>query len=301
MDPLDPNHLVAVGSKVAETLDAADTTTWTTVFELGFNEEAQLPHQARTRALAVRGDNVYVYWCRPCFTVQFNGSTTQTPPKLDRRGGIATNVGGDKPPQKGTPDGWHMASLNGLPNRTVFDLAIDKDDVKKIYAAVGGYFYSSLTFPGEYLDTTPNLGTPGVYVSDDAGENFRNISGNLPDLAIRSIVQHGSQLVVGTDIGTFISSDLNGTTWAPMGDLPNVEVTQLIIDPADSGRLFAATHGRGVWTYKFTGTEGGGGVVPPPGSGGNTVTEQRFGGGLPVGLLTLLGAAALLRRRRKGI
>ncbi len=296
MDPLDANHLVAVGSKVAETLDASTDLTWTTVFDLGFNEEAQLDHQARTRALAVRGDNVYVYWCRPCFTVNFTGTTTTPPEKLERRGGIATNVGGTAPPQKGTENGWHMASMNGLPNRTVFDIAIDKDDAKKIYAAVGGYFYSSLTFPGEYLDTTPNLGTPGVYVSEDAGENFRNISGNLPDLAIRSIVQHGNQLVVGTDIGTFVSSDLNGTLWAPMGDLPNVEVTQLIMDPAGTDMVFAATHGRGVWTYKFLGTEGGGGIIPQPGSG--AVTEQRFGGAFPLAALLLLFGAALFRHRR---
>ena len=297
MDPLDANHLVAVGRKVAETLDASTDLTWTTVFDLGFNDAAKLDYQARTRALAVRGDNVYVYWCRPCFTVNLTGSETTPPKKFERKGGIATNVGGDKPPKKGTPDGWHQASLNGLPNRTVFDIAIDENDPKTLYAAVGGYFYSSLTFPGEYLDTTPNLGTPGVYVSSDAGEHFTNITGNLPGIAIRSIVKRGKQLIVGTDIGVFISNDLNGTTWAPMGDLPNIEVTQLVIDPANSGRLFAATHGRGVWTYKFTGLEGGGGVTGPltPGTGRDT---QRFGGALPATLLILLSGAAWLRRRR---
>ena len=49
MDPTDANHLVAVGTKVAATLDASTGASWIELFDLGVDEATGTPHQARHR------------------------------------------------------------------------------------------------------------------------------------------------------------------------------------------------------------------------------------------------------------
>ena len=58
------------------------------------------------------------------------------------------------------------------------------------------------------------------------------------------------KLVVGTDIGAFVSSD-GGATWTVLGDLPAMPVVNFELDPSNANRIVAATYGRGVWTYTF--------------------------------------------------
>src|SRR5207248_5129324 len=67
-------------------------------------------------AQALYGPNQYVGYCGSC-----------DPVKLHQRfhGGIATNVGGDKPPKIGKTDGWHIAAAKGLPQRFITSIAID--------------------------------------------------------------------------------------------------------------------------------------------------------------------------------
>ncbi len=242
MDPKDANHLVAVGSSVAVTVDASLGASWTTVFELGVDEATGAVHQARHRPLDVSGANIYAGWCGPCTNP--NGNTP-----FQR--GIATNVGGAAKPRKGTSEGWHQASLNGLPNRFIYGIEMNDDNPSEVYVTLGGYSTARWIQPGGYLDENPNLGEGHVFRSDDAGENFVNISGNLPNTPVTAIVKRGDQLIVGTDLGVFISSDLNGSEWAPLGDLENVPVNQLVLQPGDDRKLFAATFGRGVKLYTF--------------------------------------------------
>jgi hypothetical protein len=282
MDRLDANHLVAAGSMVAETIDAGAT--WTTSFDLGMDEESGLPHQSRSRALDVEGDASYVGWCGPC---------NVNPGTLQFQRGIATNVGGDLPPKKGAADGWHQATAAGLPNRYVYGIEIDPADAETVYVVLGDYSTARWLPAGQYLDQNTNIGTGRVFKSTDAGESFTDITGNLPDVVTTAILKVGQQLVVGTDIGVFISSDLQGTEWAPLGDLPNVPVNQLVLHPGDVSTVLAGTFGRGVQSVKLTEVVG---ETPVPGPGSRT--EQRFGGALPLALLAMLFGAALYRRRR---
>lgn len=283
MDPNDANHLVAAGTKVAETLNAGTDATWTTVFEFGLNPDTQTAYQARSRTLDNEGDATYVAYCSPCNLAGNN---------LPFRRGLATNVGGDKPPKAGTPDGWHHASLRGLPNRFIYAVEIDPANPRTIYVTLGGYSTARWAPPGQYLDENASLGRGSVFKSTDAGESFVNITGNLPETVTTAILKRGNQLIVGTDIGVFISSDLNGSRWAPLGNLPSVAVNQLVLQPGNDRKLFAATFGRGVQVYDFaTATSGGG-------SGGGTPDAGRFGGSLPLASVALLLGAALLRRRR---
>jgi hypothetical protein len=104
------------------------------------------------------------------------------------------------------------------------------------------------------VDPNTNIGSGHVFKSVDAGESFVDISGNLPDVPVFWVTLRGNQLLAGTQIGPFISSDTSGTEWAPLGTgLPNVPIAQLATAPGDLTQMFAATFGRGIWRYRFPG------------------------------------------------
>jgi hypothetical protein len=162
-------------------------------------------------------------------------------------------VGGDKPPKIGAADGWHIAEADGLPDRIITDVTPDPDDPKTVYVTLGSSasrYFAPLGSVGE--DTTGSEGGR-IYKSTDAGETFKDISGDLPDVQVTSIEVRNQQLVVGTAIGMFISSDRNGTTYGLLGrDLPPVAIYSTTFKPGDPDLLVASTFGRGIWTYRFT-------------------------------------------------
>ena len=289
MDPLDADHLVASGTLVAENLAASSSGDWATVFDLSQDApEGALNPQTRSRALEVRGDAIYAGWCGPCQPLNgiFPGGTLQF------QRGLATNVGGAEPREAGTPSGWHQASLNGLPNRYIHDIEIDDVDAKTVYVVLGDYSTARWLKTGQHEDTNSNIGAGHVFVSKDAGETFTDISGNLPDIITTAILKRGNQLIVGTDIGVFISSDLSGSQWAPLGNLPSVPVNQLVLLPGDDNFLFAGTFGRGVQLYSFDGK-----------ALNAKLAASKEGRGLLIGafapwLLMLVGFGAVLRRAR---
>jgi hypothetical protein len=172
---------------------------------------------------------------------------------------------------------------------------MDPADAKTIYLAIGNYSAQELAPPGSYLDATKNNGGGHVYKSTDAGENFTDISGDLPDIPALSVALVNGQLLLGTQIGAFISRDTSGSAWAPLGSgLPNLPVTSIVPSPSDPTLVFASTYGRSVWQYKL------GAAVA---SGGSAATSSgsdhgRFGGALGASLLAGLGLGAALRRRR---
>jgi len=94
--------------------------------------------------------------------------------------------------------------------------------------------------------TPPTSGVGHVFESTNGGRTWHNISGNLPDTpALQLVVSHG-HLVVANDVGVFVSAA--GNTWHRLGSgLPRVRVWDLALSP-DGRRLYAATHGRGMWT-----------------------------------------------------
>ncbi len=300
MDPTDANHLVAVGTKVAATLDASTGANWIELFDLGVDEATGQPHQARHRPIDVSGANIYAGWCGPC-----TNPSGATP--FQR--GIATNVGGGVAPRKGTSEGWHQASMNGLPNRYIYGIEMNDENPEQVFVALGGYSTARWIQPGTYLDENLNLGQGHVFRSDDAGENFVDISGNLPDTPVTAIVKRGDQLIVGTDLGVFISTNLLGGQWAPLGDLENVPVNQLVLQPGNAENLFAGTFGRGVKLYSFADDISGGDLDPDPtgddndggddGLGGGASGSSARGGALGSGILIGLLLLGLARRRRR--
>jgi photosystem II stability/assembly factor-like uncharacterized protein len=89
----------------------------------------------------------------------------------------------------------------------------------------------------------------GSKVQEYNGTTWTDISGNLPNVPISCIVYQktgAGRLYVGTDLGVY-QADRGSSVWQPFGsELPNVLVHDLEIQYT-TGRIKAATYGRGVW------------------------------------------------------
>lgn len=255
LDPLNADHLQVAGREVMQTpypyhmhcypdptipdalCPAYDN--WTTVFDLG--TDPILGKNRSSTAGDLYGDTSYVGFCGPCSARS----------QAIVRTGIATNAGGSAPAAFGSSNGWHIASAHGLPQRWITSIWIDRSDPtgKTVYVTLGGYS-SHWIPPGATGEDTSGVGTGHVFVSHDAGENFTDISGDLPDAPADAIIPVAGKLVAGTDVGAFVSSD-GGATWSILGNLTAMPFVNFELDPSNPNRIVAATYGRGVWTYTF--------------------------------------------------
>lgn len=292
-DPTDYKHIATGGRQVLESTNWINTTTnnctepnqdqtnpitgcapnatdWVPVFDLGTyhhpgdvnaGRDAPPPGSAYGAshdtpddpvnidvANAMYGAAHYVGFCGSCDPVKLHEPFHT---------GLATNVGGSKPPKVASPDGWHIAKAAGLPNRIITGIAIDPKDVNTVYVTLG----SSATRPfaplGSLEDDTTNTGGGFVYVSHDHGESFTDISGDLPKIQATWVRVKGNQVVVSDAVGMFISKDLDGKTWAPLGQgFPSSPVYSFEFEPADPNKIVVASYGRGVWEYDFTPRKG---------------------------------------------
>jgi hypothetical protein len=257
MDPTDASHLMTAGNEIVETVSAPDVCTyvdsepvlceWEQVFALG-NAPTPGGDALSMTALDLHRDAAYVGYCGVCDVL--NQDTSRNP----FYSGLATNVGGNEPPKRMTSQGWHHADAKGLPNRYISSIAIDPKDPKTVYVALGGYANREWVPPGSYGDKTEGLGSGHIFKSTDAGKTFKNISANLPNASATWIEIHENQLLLGTEVGVFISKNANGGEWAVLGDgLPTVPVSTIRNHPGDPWTVVVATFGRGVYTYEFPG------------------------------------------------
>ena len=98
-----------------------------------------------------------------------------------------------------------------------------------------------------------------VYMTDDFGKTWTNLSAGLPDNASLYAVQEGQKnqdlVLVGSETGFHISLD-RGKTWTKFNhaNFPTVPVYDLQIHPRDLD-LIIATHGRAIWTMNIAGLE----------------------------------------------
>src|SRR5688572_5151506 len=121
---------------------------------------------------------------------------------------------------------WTIISNNpGFPSTfdVVTDLAVDPTNPQIVYVTLGGLVNGSK-----------------VYRSINAGMTWSNITHNLPNVVVHSIVLTADKIFVGTDISVYHqTAGLN--TWTDVGDnLPHTPVTDLLYD-ATTGILTAAT------------------------------------------------------------
>ncbi|MES2885101.1 MAG: hypothetical protein V4709_09870 [Pseudomonadota bacterium] len=304
MDPTDKNHLIAGGTEIFETVLGSATTadTWVQVFNLGSGPDGAIRN---LRATDTHGKYSYVAFCGPCSPLVAAGFQR----------GIATNAGAADA-DKASPNGWHFAAANGLPNRYITWIEIDPADAtgKTIYVTLAGYSLAKWIPPGMFLDDEARraaamVGAGNLWKSTDGGESFTNFSGNLAnsEAYFTTVYKRGSQVLLGTEIGAFIA-DVPAAgaapVWAPMGKgLPNVVVAQFQTQPGKDNQLFVGTFGRGTWTYPLkavTVTPPGSPpvITPAPPANGGGLEGGRFGGGsLGLAALSLLALAGLRRRR----
>lgn len=263
MDPNDALQLATGGSRIYVTDVGPATTTpvsgadplptdWHEVFDLGTNRTpGQRPDSLgegevlnQMTAIDIERNAVYVGFCGVCDILNADAPF---------QNGIATNVGGDRPPFSTSPDGWHIATAAGLPNRFITSIAIDPTDVRTIYVTLGGYS-RKWAGPGTLQDRNPNVGQGHVFKSTDAGETFTDWSGNLPDVTANWVELRGDQLIVGTDVGAFASRSDGAPIYAPLEDIPPAPVFSIQMRPHDPNTAYLATFGRGVWEYRFADT-----------------------------------------------
>ena len=133
---------------------------------------------------------------------------------------------------------WHRVGVKALPDRPVNQIAVDRSNWRIAYAAYGGFAQAT---PG-------NSGH--VFATSDGGKHWRNISANLPNVPVNTVVidpSNAKTLYVGTDVGPFLTTN-GGKSWTRLGqDMPKVAIWQLDYD-ASHGVLVAGTHGRGAYT-----------------------------------------------------
>ena len=121
----------------------------------------------------------------------------------------------------------------GLPNINISDITVSQFDPEIVW----------VTF-SEYTNNQK------VYKSINGGDDWTNVSGNnLPNLPVNCIIHQknsNEELYIGTDVGVYYK-DASMSEWIPyMNGLPNVIVEELEIHYS-SGKIRAATFGRGVW------------------------------------------------------
>jgi uncharacterized repeat protein (TIGR01451 family) len=133
---------------------------------------------------------------------------------------------------------WTRIDKAPLPARPVTQFAVDRSDYRTAYAAFAGFNGATKHRPGH------------VFATSNGGATWSNISGNLPDSPVNSLILDPSApktLYAGTDVGTFVTTD-GGKHWVPLSTgLPSSSVWQLSFDPSHR-QLAAGTHGRGAYT-----------------------------------------------------
>jgi photosystem II stability/assembly factor-like uncharacterized protein len=91
---------------------------------------------------------------------------------------------------------------------------------------------------------------PYVYVSEDYGEDWGQITTGLPDgWSVNVIAEHHSNanlLFLGTEIGLYLSIDRGGSWTRLKANLPTVPIDDIVIHARDSD-LILGTHGRSIW------------------------------------------------------
>jgi len=122
----------------------------------------------------------------------------------------------------------------GLPDSLYFTaLAVNGNDPMDLWVTCGGF-----------------LPFEKVYRSLDGGSTWRNMSMDLPNIPVNTVVyqtDYGNDVVyIGTDSGVYYYTDETGKWTLYSNLLPNVVIADLKIH-FFSRKLYAATFGRGIW------------------------------------------------------
>ena len=151
----------------------------------------------------------------------------------------------------GSDDGLVHVSKNGGGNWTKISSSFPKDlwvsrviasshKKERVYVTLNGYRWDDFT--------------PYVFMSDNYGVSWKNISSNLPASAVNVIKEDPSNenvLYLGADNGAYVSFD-RGESWEAFSSgLPNVAVHDLVIQK-EAKDLVLGTHGRSLYVANIS-------------------------------------------------
>jgi photosystem II stability/assembly factor-like uncharacterized protein len=127
---------------------------------------------------------------------------------------------------------WNEVDPEQLPGTWVTRVAVHPDDEDIAYATFSGFRSGS--------------DRPHVMLTKDGGATWTDIGRGLPDAPVNSVIPTGDGLlVVGTDVGVYVSA-WNGGEWASLGsDLPMAAVMYMRYHEP-TRELSVATFGRGI-------------------------------------------------------
>jgi hypothetical protein len=112
------------------------------------------------------------------------------------------------------------------------------------------------------LVTFSNYGVSSVWKTNDGGENWMEVEGNLPDMPVRWALLHPQNnniAMIATELGIWVTYDLSAgeVSWSPqINGMANVRIDQLDMRENDL-TVLAASHGRGLFTTVFDITDVG--------------------------------------------
>jgi photosystem II stability/assembly factor-like uncharacterized protein len=139
------------------------------------------------------------------------------------------------------PTDWSRAADSDLPDAYVTRVEVDQEKPETAYVTYSGF----------------RGGDTAAYIlkTTDGGENWDNITGDLPKAPVNDVNIVGDKLVVAGDFGVYATKD-GGAHWYRVGrGLPLVPVYELR-KHVGSQALFAATFGRGVYKIGLAALDG---------------------------------------------
>ena len=182
-----------------------------------WKQEIDLGSGHSATAVAMSQGVGYVGWCGPCNNNGF-------------KRGLATNASG----------AWQAVTLPAaVPNRYIGGIGIDPADPQHAFLAMNGF--------SRRFTEGPGAGIGHVFETTDGGASWSDVSANLPDVPTSSIKETpAGALVLGSDLGVFYRAP-GATDWSRLGgNLPFTTVMD--VELAGDGNVYAATHGRGIWS-----------------------------------------------------
>jgi len=143
-----------------------------------------------------------------------------------------------------------LPGATAAPGRFVTSIYIDRSDSNHAWISYSGYNFNTPSQPGHVFSVTYDPKANGG-AGDATWTNLDGGTGPMGDLPVTALVRTTrGDLYAGTDFGVMRLP--NGTsTWVVGGTgLPEVEVAGLTLANG-SQVLYAATHGRSVWSLKI--------------------------------------------------